>query len=169
MELAGPLALGSVQRVVSVVSQGGGKGVNISRAAVSAGIASIAVLPADREDPFVHELLSAGIDCRPSRPAGEVRVNLTITEPDGTTTKLNSPGVSMDAEPLDDLSRALLHRAPSVAWVVLAGSLPPGAPDDYYAGLVSALHDGPAQAGGRHQRGPARRARRRPAGPPPPT
>ena len=145
VELAGPLARGSVQRVVSVVSQGGGKGVNISRAAVSAGIASIAVLPADRDDPFVHELLSAGIDCRPSRPAGEVRVNLTITEPDGTTTKLNSPGASMDAEHLDDLSRALLHRAPSVAWVVLAGSLPPGAPDDYYAGLVSALHDGPAQ------------------------
>ncbi|MGI8644745.1 MAG: 1-phosphofructokinase family hexose kinase [Nocardioides sp.] len=145
IELAGPLARGEVQRVTSVVSQGGGKGVNISRAAVTAGIASIAVLPAGKDDPFVHELLSAGIDCRPSRPAGEVRVNLTITEPDGTTTKLNSPGATMTPDHLDALSRALLNRAPSVAWVVLAGSLPPGAPDDFYAGLVSALRGGPAR------------------------
>ena len=139
VELAGTLARGEVQRVTSVVSQGGGKGVNISRAAVTAGVASIAVLPADRDDPFVHELLSAGIDCRPARPAGEIRVNIAITEPDGTTTKLNSPGATVTAEHLEALSRTLLHRAPSASWVVLAGSLPPGAPDDYYAGLVAQL------------------------------
>lgn len=139
VELAAPLARGEVQRVVSVVSQGGGKGVNISRAAVAAGIASIAVLPADKEDPFVHELLSAGIDCRPSRPAGDIRVNLTITEPDGTTTKLNSPGATMTAAHLDDLSRVLLQRSATAEWVVLAGSLPPGAPDTYYADLTARL------------------------------
>ena len=138
--LAGPLERGEVQRVTSVVSQGGGKGINISRASVSAGIPSVAVLPADKDDPFVHELLSAGIDARTSRPAGLIRVNLAITEPDGTTTKLNSPGATMDAEHLDDLSRTLLHRASTVDWVVLAGSLPPGAPDDYYAHLVRDLH-----------------------------
>jgi 1-phosphofructokinase len=145
VELAGPLARGEVQRVTSVVSQGGGKGVNISRAAVTAGIASIAVLPADKDDPFVHELLASGIDARPARPAGEIRVNLTITEPDGTTTKLNSPGATVTHEHLDALSRALLHRAPAANWVVLAGSLPPGAPDGYYAELVTELHDGPAR------------------------
>jgi 1-phosphofructokinase len=145
IELAGPLARGEVQRVTSVVSQGGGKGVNISRAAVTAGIASVAVLPADKDDPFVHELLSAGIDCRPARPAGEIRVNLTITEPDGTTTKLNSPGATVTQEHLDALSRTLLQRAATVQWVVLAGSLPPGAPDDYYAQLVSQLRGGPAR------------------------
>jgi len=145
VQLAGPLARGEVQRVTSVVSQGGGKGVNISRAAVTAGVASIAVLPAHGEDPFVHELLSAGIDCRPARPAGEIRVNLTITEPDGTTTKLNSPGATVTAEHLDALSRTLLNRASSMAWVVLAGSLPPGAPADYYAGLVARLRGGPAK------------------------
>lgn len=145
VELAAPLARGEVQRVTSVVSQGGGKGVNISRAAVTAGVASIAVLPADKEDPFVHELLSAGIDCRPSRPAGDIRVNLTITEPDGTTTKLNSPGATMTAAHLDDLSRVLLQRSATVDWVVLAGSLPPGAAHTYYADLVSKLQGGQAK------------------------
>ena len=144
VELAGPLQRGEVQRVTRVVSQGGGKGVNISRAAVSAGVPSVAVLPADKDDPFVHELLSAGIDARPSRPAGEIRVNLAITEPDGTTTKLNSPGATMDDEHLEALARALLHRANTAQWVVLAGSLPPGAPDTFYARLVADLHDGPA-------------------------
>ena len=156
VELAGPLQRGEVQRVTRVVSQGGGKGVNISRAAVSAGIPSIAVLPADKDDPFVHELLSAGIDARPSRPAGEIRVNLAVTEPDGTTTKLNSPGATMDVEHLDDLSRTLLHRAATVDWVVLAGSLPPGAPDDYYARLVTDLHDSPAKVAVDTSEGPLR-------------
>ncbi len=156
VELAGPLQRGEVQRVTRVVSQGGGKGVNISRAAVSAGIPSVAVLPADKDDPFVHELLSAGIDARPSRPAGEIRVNLAVTEPDGTTTKLNSPGATMDAEHLEDLSRTLLHRAATVDWVVLAGSLPPGAPDDYYARLVTDLHDSPAKVAVDTSEGPLR-------------
>lgn len=126
--LAGPLLRGQVQRVASEVNQGGGKGVNISRAAVIAGQPSIAVLPASKDDPFVHELLAAGIDCRPSAPAGEVRINLTITEPDGTTTKLNSPGASVTGRELDDMKRLLLTYADRADWVVLAGSTLPAHP-----------------------------------------
>ena len=63
--LAGPLERGAVQRVDAVTSQAGGKGVNISRASVSAGIPSIAIFPAGKDDPFVLELLAAGIDSRP--------------------------------------------------------------------------------------------------------
>lgn len=137
--LAGPLLRGQVQRVASEVNQGGGKGVNISRAAVIAGQPSIAVLPASKDDPFVHELLAAGIDCRPSAPAGEVRINLTITEPDGTTTKLNSPGASVTGRELDDMKRLLLTYADRADWVVLAGSTPPGTPVEWYADLVVAL------------------------------
>ena len=137
--LAGRLTRGAVQRVDSVTSQGGGKGVNISRAAVTAGLRSVAVLPAAKDDPFVQELLIAGIEARPTQPAGEIRVNLAITEPDGTTTKLNSPGATVDAAVLDDMAREVLEGAASAAWVVLAGSLPPGAPAGWYAELVTAL------------------------------
>lgn len=137
--LAGELARGQVQRVVSVTSQAGGKGVNISRASVSAGEPTLAVLPAAKDDPFVTELLSAGIDCRPVRPAGDVRVNVTITEPDGTTTKLNSPGACVDAEHLEAMASTLLARAAGASWTVLAGSLPAGAPPEFYAELVRRL------------------------------
>ncbi len=143
--LDGELTRGQVHRVASVTSQAGGKGVNISRAAVSADIPSIAVVPALKDDPFVLELLVAGIDCRPVRPAGDVRVNLTITEPDGTTTKLNSPGAEVLPLHLELMAQAVLVRASGADWTVLAGSLPVGAPPGFYADLVQRLRE----AGGR--------------------
>lgn len=137
--LAGVLERGAVLRAESVSSQGGGKGVNISRAAVAADVPTIAVLPALSDDPFVLDLLRDGIDCRPESPAGDVRVNLTLTEPDGTTTKVNTPGAYVDSSDLDRLAVAVTDRARHARWVVLAGSLPPGAPAGWYAELVAAL------------------------------
>jgi 1-phosphofructokinase len=139
VNLAGPLERGAVQRAESVISQAGGKGVNISRACVAADLPSIAVLPAGKDDPFVLELLAAGIDCRPVEHAGDLRVNITITEPDGTTTKLNSPGPQATPRLLAELQEALVRRAAGADWTVLAGSLPPGAPPEWYAELVTAL------------------------------
>ncbi len=139
VNLAAPLERGAVQRAESVISQAGGKGVNISRACVAADQPTIAVLPAAKDDPFVLELLAAGIDCRPVPHEGDLRVNITITEPDGTTTKLNSPGPQATARLLDELTEALVRRAATAEWIVLAGSLPPGAPPEWYAELVTAL------------------------------
>ncbi|HZJ07870.1 MAG TPA: 1-phosphofructokinase family hexose kinase [Nocardioidaceae bacterium] len=137
--LSSRLERGSVLRAESVTSQSAGKGVNISRAAVAAGQRTIAVLPAEQDDPYVLELLRDGIDCRPEPPSGQVRVNLTITEPDGTTTKINTPGAEVGQDCLEGLAAALQHRAQQASWVVLAGSLPPGAPADWYATLVRSL------------------------------
>ncbi len=144
IELTSELERGAVLRAAHTTSQAAGKGVNISRAAVAAGVPTIAVLPAVSDDPYVVELLAAGIDCRPEPPAGDVRVNVTITEPDGTTTKINSPGATVDAADLQRLSDSLHQRASHAIWIVLAGSLPPGAPTDWYAGLVADLKDSPS-------------------------
>lgn len=138
--LPGRLDRGGVHRVERTISQAGGKGVNISRAAVAAGVPTLAVLPARPDDPFVAEVERAGIPCHPCRPAGGIRVNLTITEPDGTTTKLNSPGTETDAALLGDLADAVVREAVDAAWIVLAGSLPPGAPASFYADLVARVH-----------------------------
>lgn len=137
--IAGRLERGAVIRAIESSSQAGGKGVNISRACVSAGIPSIAVVPAPPDDPFVHELLAAGIDCRPVATRGPLRVNITVSEPDGTTTKINSPGPTVTPSLLAELTEALRRRAATAEWVVLAGSLPPGAPPEWYADLVVAL------------------------------
>lgn len=143
--LTGPLERGAVLRASSMTSQAGGKGVNISRAAVAAGVPTRAVLPAGTGGSFVAELGEAGIDCHPQEPAGPVRVNLTITEPDGTTTKINDPGAAVQRRHLDLLGDAVVRLAADADWVVLAGSLPPGAPDEWYAELIIRLREGPAR------------------------
>lgn len=130
---------GGVHRVERTTSQAGGKGVNIARAAASAGVPTVAVLPARADEPFVRDLERAGIPCHPCPPAGDIRVNLTLTEPDGTTTKINAPGSTVDRAHLDALADAVVARARGAAWLVLAGSLPPGAPDGFYADLLLRL------------------------------
>jgi 1-phosphofructokinase len=137
--LPGVLERGAVVRVEAMTSQAGGKGVNISRAAVAAGVGSVAILPAESADPFVQELTRAGIACHTSTPAGPIRVNLALTEPDGTTTKLNSPGAHVSDDHLVALADTLVAHAPDGMWTVLAGSLPPGAPASFYASLVPRL------------------------------
>ena len=137
--LAGPLVRGGVHRTASAFSQAGGKGVNISRACLSAGVATTAVLPAASDDPFVADLAAAGIPHRLTPADGPVRVNLTISEPDGTTTKLNSPGATASPATLDALAATLRSLADGADWIVLAGSLPPGAPAHWYADLVAEL------------------------------
>jgi 1-phosphofructokinase len=137
--LASPLRRHAVLRSESELEQPGGKGVNISRAAVAARIATLAVLPAEKDSDFVRELHALGIDCQPEIPAGPIRVNLTITEPDGTTTKINSAGATADDALMRRLADAVTARAEDADWVVLAGSLPPGAPDGWYAELAVKL------------------------------
>jgi 1-phosphofructokinase len=143
--LGGELERGAVIRVDAVISQAGGKGVNIARASIAAGIPAVAVLPAAKDDPFVLELLAAGIDCRPVHHDGALRVNITITEPDGMTTKLNSPGPELTEIVRRELDEALRRRAATADWVVLAGSLPPGAPVEWYAELVTMLRESGAR------------------------
>jgi len=129
----------AVLRSETELEQPGGKGVNISRAAVAAGVATLAVLPAEKDSDFVRELHALGIDCQPELPSGPIRVNLTISEPDGTTTKINSAGAVADDALMRRLAEAVTARADEADWVVLAGSLPPGAPDNWYAVLAAKL------------------------------
>lgn len=139
VRLGGELVRGSVIRAEASESQAGGKGVNISRAAISAGVPTLAIVPAPEGDPFVAELATAGIPCHPVGPASSPRGNITITEPDGTTTKVNLPGPAASRALLDELAAAVEKHARDAAWVVLAGSLPPGAPEDWYAALLTRL------------------------------
>ena len=143
--LSGRLERGGVARADAILEQAGGKGVNISRAATAAGIETVAVFPALAESPFTRELEEHAIACRPVRPTGPIRVNLTITEPDGTTTKINGAGAPADPELLDRLRLTVTELASDAAWVVLAGSLPPSAPQAWYADLAAALTGTPAR------------------------
>ena len=151
--LPGPLVRGGVNRLSGVVVEPGGKGVNVARVLVSAGQRATAVLPASAHDPLLLALdaaASAGLSARAVTVAAPVRVNTAVTEPDGTTTKLNEPGAALSPEEVDAVETALLEAVTAAAagegagarhWAVLSGSLPPGVPADWYARLVRLLRE----------------------------
>jgi 1-phosphofructokinase len=144
---------GEVHRATSSRVDPGGKGVNVSRALAAQGAATIAVLPAGGpEGHLMEELLDAAGVARRSVPvAGTLRMNISVLEPDGTTTKLNEPGPQLSAAEVDALLTATLAAAceqeDGATWVVGCGSLPPGAPTGLYADLVGRLRS--RGAGGR--------------------
>ncbi|MBV8929414.1 MAG: 1-phosphofructokinase family hexose kinase [Mycobacteriaceae bacterium] len=137
--LGTPLTRGAVHRVRSMSSEPGGKGVNVARALTLAGFDAVAVLPAPAGDPLLAALEEAGVAFHAVPADDSVRINLTITESDGTTTKLNSPGAPLSGGAFEALTRMVNDRAEHAQWVVLSGSLPPGAPDGWYADLVASL------------------------------
>lgn len=137
--LPGPLTVGGVNRIASVDDAPGGKGVNVTRVLAAGGVPTTAVFPAPTGDPFVAMCRDADIPVTVVPATTGVRVNLTVTDPDGTTTKLNEPGATPAPAALDALGDTLDELAGRARWMVLCGSLPRGVPDDFYADLVVRL------------------------------
>jgi 1-phosphofructokinase len=141
LSLPAPLRRGEVARLGPSSTEAGGKGVNVARAVAAAGAEVVCVFPAGSGDPFVGRLHALGLRLATVPVSAPVRTNYTLTEPDGTTTKLNEPGSPLDEASREALARVLHERAVGAAWVALSGSLPPGTPDGWYADLVRSLRD----------------------------
>ncbi|MBR7743705.1 1-phosphofructokinase [Phycicoccus sp. BSK3Z-2] len=132
------LRRGEVHRATESRIDPGGKGVNVSRALAAQGARTVAVIPSG--GPAGHlldDLLdAAGVPRRSVSVGGPVRMNVSVLEPDGTTTKLNEPGPRLSGDEVDALLATTLAAADGAGWVVGCGSLPPGAPEGLYADLV---------------------------------
>jgi 1-phosphofructokinase len=125
--LDSPLTRGAVHRVASVSTEPGGKGVNVARALILAGLDAVAVLPAAAGDPLLAALDASGLAYRAiTVSAAAVRTNIAVTESDGTTTKLNERGTAVDPAPLDCRVAVDTSDEPLAA---LAASLERAAPD----------------------------------------
>lgn len=137
--LTAPLVRGAVHRAQSVTIEPGGKGVNVARALTLAGLDTLALLPAAAGDPVLAALTSRHVRYHLIPVAHAVRTNLTITESDGTTTKINEPGGALGAAKVEELTASVVERAADATWVVLSGSLPPGMADTWYSEVVQRL------------------------------
>lgn len=152
------LRRGEVVRVSGVSSEAGGKGINVSRSLATMGVATVAVAPASPATRArLDDLLGGSTPLRTVPIAGDIRVNLTLVEPDGTVTKVNEPGPALDATAaarlLEDVVAAVLDilaadgdatvRATTEndvdRWVVCCGSLPPGLSDRFYAEVAACV------------------------------
>lgn len=139
IELAAALSRGGVQRAASAQQQPGGKGVNIARALTASDVECLALLPGAPEDAVLTALRKQGIAHQGMPITAALRSNVTITEPDGTTTKVNEPGPALSAAEQAELIALTVEHARGAQWLVLAGSLPPGTDQDFYAQVIVAV------------------------------
>lgn len=128
---------GEVQRAAGMREDPGGKGVNVARVVAAAGSEALAVVPVESGDPYRALLDAAGVPVLAVPGAARVRANLTITDPDGVTTKLNLPGAVASEALAHAIREQVVTASRGATWLVLAGSLPPGLPDDFYATLIA--------------------------------
>ncbi|GAA1049222.1 1-phosphofructokinase family hexose kinase [Arthrobacter russicus] len=139
IELAAALNRGGVQRAVSAQQQPGGKGVNIARAMTASDVECLALLPGSAEDAVLTALRKQGIAHLGMPIGAALRSNVTITEPDGTTTKVNEPGPALSATEQAELIGLAVSHSRDADWLVLAGSLPPGTEADFYPRVIEAV------------------------------
>lgn len=129
---------GQVLRAGSARVDPGGKGVNVGRAVTAMGGEALVVVPSGGPEGALFEVLlgDAGATTRIVPIAGSTRMNISVLEPDGTTTKLNEAGPELAGADVSALLEATLAEVRPGMWVAGCGSLPPGAPIDLYATLV---------------------------------
>ncbi|MEU4426974.1 1-phosphofructokinase family hexose kinase [Actinoplanes sp. NPDC024001] len=122
------LVRGEVLRAGDSHIDPGGKGVNVTRALLSNGIRSTAVVPTGgaEGDQLIDLLKAEGVDMLAVPIAGRTRSNITLAEPDGTVTKINEVGPVLSDAEFQQVSEAVLTAAAAADWVVICGSLPPG-------------------------------------------
>lgn len=136
------LEVGQVHRATRQHQEPSGKGVNVTRALTANKVASLAVLPCGgREGDELTALLDdEGVRYETVPITGSVRVNVSLTEPSGRVTKVNTPGPVLTAGDLQRLTARALETARPGDWVVCSGSLPPGVPPGYYARVCEEAH-----------------------------
>jgi len=119
----------------------GGGGINVSRAIHTLGGEATAVYPAGGAmGNLVRELLDReGIDQRPVSVDGWTRQNLVVLERTSDRQyRFGMPGPELTSDELDKCLAEVSSACGECAYLVVSGSLPPGAPVDFY-GLVARI------------------------------
>lgn len=133
------LILGEVNRGRRSWSEPSGKGVNVALALHAHDVPVRAVVTAGGPvGTQLRQMLDdTGLSAVIVTIAGDIRSNISLTEPDGTVTKINEPGPNLDSDERDRLLAAVAGQLTGASWLVCAGSLPGGVPADWYGALVA--------------------------------
>lgn len=116
----------------------GGRGINASQVIHSFGGKTAAVLTAggatgERMEKLLGDL---GFLFDVVRVRAESRANLTISDKQGLTVKLNERGAALDAHELKEIKKRVEARLPKTQWLMICGSIQPGVPPHFYCEIV---------------------------------
>ncbi|WP_284984048.1 hexose kinase [Arthrobacter sp. efr-133-TYG-118] len=142
---------GASHRVPAPLSRAGGKGLNVARVAHQLGHPVLALAPSGGTAgaEFAAELLSSGVPHRLIPVAAETRRSVALVDTVGGETSIfNEEGSPLQPSEWQALAAAVVDAlhidnpgGQSAGALVGSGSLPPGAPADFYPALVRLAHD----------------------------
>ena len=139
------LRRGAINRPILEVQVAGGKGLNVARAATALGanVSVLTFLAGHAGRWIADELAREGVPGTYVRTDGETRTCVTIHDAaDGRLTELYEAGPTVGADDWNRFETALRAQVNDgkVGLVAVSGSLPPGAPPDGVARIVSIAH-----------------------------
>lgn len=138
------LTVDAVNRITSMRTDPGGKGINVSKVIQKLGGASVAagILGGDAGRAILSALTEMGLTTLFHFVEGETRTNMKIIDPDNhTNTDINEPGVTVSEEILEKLLEELLAKVTKEDIVVISGSMPKGSPKDTYYTWTKAFRE----------------------------
>lgn len=134
---------GGIHRPAAFTALAGGKGLNVARAVACLGEQVHAVvLVGGNAGRFIAEDLEAeGIAASFAWCRGETRSSLSaLDRSTGVLTEFYEQREPVSATEWSDFERAVAASLPAEGWLTISGSIPPGAPVDGYARLISVAH-----------------------------
>jgi 1-phosphofructokinase len=135
-------ALGTVNRVRNERRDPGGKGINVAKVVRAIGheVTVTGFLGANNGELFREYFLKSGIHNRFIEVTGETRANYKLVDTDdGKVTEINFPGISIAKAAREAFCREMESIADRTSIIVLAGSLPPDSPVDFYCDIIHRL------------------------------
>ena len=128
--------------ILSMHESAGGRGINSSRVLNAFGVKTLAILPAGGKNGSQLEklLASESFPVEVVHIEREARTNLTVSDRQGLTIKLNELGPPVGELEVVQLEKAVASRLAKAHWLMLCGSLPPGVPADFYSKLIKLAH-----------------------------
>lgn len=129
--------------ILDTFDSAGGRGINASRVIHSFGAKTLAVTLSGgegRED-FERLMREYGFPVEFVPMKNSVRRNLSITDKQGLSVKLNEKGPALEASEIQAVEDAIRRRLPKAKWLMICGSMPPGAPHNFYCRLIEAAKE----------------------------
>ncbi len=117
---------------------GGGRGINASKVIHGFGGKTLALLTAGGAvgEKMLKLLAGMGFPFESVRTANDSRINITVSDKQGLTIKLNEIGATLSAAELKQIQQLVEARLPKAHWLMICGSIPPGVPPHFYCELI---------------------------------
>lgn len=124
--------------IQSTTEVAGGRGINASRVLTSFGTDNTAITTSGKEvgRRFEEELQRDSFGKHIVRIRSNIRINLTISDHQGLSVKLNEVGPTLSKLEQSRIVKAVESLLPNSSWLMLCGSLPPAVDDHLYTKLI---------------------------------